>query len=136
MFHLKSKKKLSNVEEQDDNAELNIRLMKLIKLFGESEEFQSFIEQEFNQLCGEFTKIDDFSLKAYQTQYPAITLEEFLKNLIQMNITYQLHDDLRSYFLKILTRMISEKNPNINGTDDQAKLDIDEWTPEFWSDSR
>lgn len=53
-----------------------------------------------------------------------------------MNITYQLHDDLRSYFLKILTRMISEKNPNINGTDDQAKLDIDEWTPEFWSDSR
>lgn len=39
MFHLKSKKKLSNIEEPDDNAELNIRLMKLIKLFGENEEF-------------------------------------------------------------------------------------------------
>ncbi|CAD8193240.1 unnamed protein product [Paramecium pentaurelia] len=136
IFHLKSKKRLSIIEEPDNNAELNIRLMKLIKLFNENEEFQGFIEQEFNQLCSEFTKIDEFSLTAYQTQYPAITLEEFLKNLIQMNITHQLNDDLRSYFLKILTRMISEKNPNINGQDEQAKLAIDEWEPEFWSDSR
>lgn len=31
-----------------------------------------------------------------------------------MNITHKLDDDLRSYFLRILTRMISAKNPNIN----------------------
>lgn len=39
MFHLKSKKKISAYEEPDDNAELNIRLMKLTKMFSENEEF-------------------------------------------------------------------------------------------------
>lgn len=39
MFHLKSKKRLSHIEEPDDNAELNIRLMKLTKMFSENEDF-------------------------------------------------------------------------------------------------
>jgi len=33
--------------------------------------------------------------------------------------------------------MVSEKNPNINNLeDDESKKAIDEWSPDFWSDSK
>ena len=45
-----------------------------------------------------------------------------------MNITHKLNDDVTIFFLRVLVRMISEKNP-----DQDLRVPIDEWTPEFWS---
>lgn len=49
-------------------------------------------------------------MKAYQSTVPVITLKEFIKNMIQMNINDQLNDSVRTFFLKMLVRIISEKN--------------------------
>lgn len=86
----------------------------------------------------ELDKIDEFSLKVYQTPFPLVTLKEFIKNLVQINIQNKLNDQQRFFFLKVLVRMVSEKNRNVREQpdDEQSNLAIDEWSPEFWSESK
>ena len=43
-----------------------------------------------------------------------------------------LNDELKVFFLKILIRMVTEKNKN----PDRNSTPIDQWEPEFWNDSR
>jgi len=49
-----------------------------------------FIEDEFNYLCKQLDFIDDNSNQIYQI--PLITLKDFIKNLVQINITHKLND--------------------------------------------
>ena len=43
-----------------------------------------------------------------------------------------LNDELKIFFLKVLIRMLTEKNKN----PDRNSTPIDQWEPEFWNDSR
>lgn len=74
------------------------------------------------------------SQRIHGTAYPVISLKEFIKNIIYLNINNPagLKDDLRVFFLKVLARIITEKNTKQS----QTYQSIDYWTPEFWSDSK
>jgi inositol 1,4,5-triphosphate receptor type 1/inositol 1,4,5-triphosphate receptor type 3 len=60
-----------------------------------------------------------------------ITLREFIKNIIHMNLTQAniLSDELKIFVLKVLTRIITEKNV----ANKETMFAVDTWTPEFWS---
>lgn len=76
--------------------------------------------------------IDEVSKSIYSTNFPVITLKEFIKNIIYMSIndSHSLRDDLKIFFLKVLTRIITEKNQK----NKETLYSIDRWTPEFWTD--
>jgi len=50
-------------------------------------------------------------MKIYKVDFPVITLREFIKNIIHMNVTRNfLSYELKIFVLKVLTRIITEKN--------------------------
>jgi inositol 1,4,5-triphosphate receptor type 1/inositol 1,4,5-triphosphate receptor type 3 len=90
------------------------------------------MEEEFIQVCEKLNRIDEVSMTIYNASFPVITLKEFIKNIIYMNIhdSNSLKDDLKIFFLKVLARIITEKNTR----NKETLYSIDRWTPEFWSD--
>lgn len=70
------------------------------------------MEEEFNEVCERLARIGTESMKSYSTPFEVTTPKEFISNIITMNINNPgfLSDDLKVFFLKILTRMITEKN--------------------------
>lgn len=85
-------------------------------------------------MCEKLDKIDEVSSSIYNTTFPVITLKEFIKNIIYMNLhdSNSLKDDLKIFFLKVLARIITEKNVR----NKETLYAIDRWTPEFWSDCK
>lgn len=51
---------------------------------------------------------------------------------MSINDSTSLKDDLKIFFLKVLTRIITEKNTR----NKETLYSIDRWTPEFWSDCK
>ena len=51
-------------------------------------------------------------MRVYRKPFEVTTAKEFIYNIIQMNINNPgfLRDDLRVFFLKMLERIITEKN--------------------------
>ena len=69
-------------------------------------------------------------MRIYKVDFPVITLREFIKNIIHMNLTRNfLSYELKIFVLKVLTRIITEKNQ----ANKETLFAIDTWTPEFWS---
>ena len=95
-------------------------------------QFNQFLDEEFIQLCDKLNGLDDLSKRLSTT--PVISLGLFIKNIIEMNNKNSkcLNDELKVFFLKILIRMVTEKNKN----PDRNATPIDQWEPEFWNDSR
>jgi inositol 1,4,5-triphosphate receptor type 1/inositol 1,4,5-triphosphate receptor type 3 len=59
-------------------------------------------------------RINDESQRIYQTNFQVISLKEFITNIIFLNIHDPdcFKDDLRVFFIKVLARIITEKNLN------------------------
>lgn len=51
---------------------------------------------------------------------------------MNINDTHSLRDDLKIFFLKVLSRIITEKNSK----NKETLYSIDRWTPEFWSECK
>jgi inositol 1,4,5-triphosphate receptor type 1/inositol 1,4,5-triphosphate receptor type 3 len=83
-------------------------------------------------VCEQLNRIDIESQRIYGAPFPVIRLEEFITNIIYLNINnpHCLKDELRIFFLKVLGRIITEKNLR----DKTEQQQIDYWTPEYWSD--
>lgn len=118
--------------KEEINEQLNSKHRRLINLLNLSSRFQRFMEEEFIQVCEKLNMIDEVSKSIYNTNFPVITLKEFIKNIIYMSIndSNSLRDDLKIFFLKVLTRIITEKNQK----NKETLYSIDRWTPEFWTD--
>ena len=67
----------------------------------------------FNALCYRLEDLDKLSETVYSLPN-VITLKEFITNIINVNIEnpHCLNDDLKIFFLRVLVRMISERNSN------------------------
>ncbi len=80
--------------------------------FNASSKFTLFMEEEFYLVCEKLNKIDEESKRIYGTNFSVITLKEFIQNIISMNINDPgcLSDELKVFFLKVLARIITEKN--------------------------
>ena len=84
MFRLKSIKKLLNLMQQDqEKRELNINLSKICNQLSDNAKFKFYLEEEFNSFC-DFQKLATLRLAGIDEK---LTLESFIENIIQMNIT-------------------------------------------------
>ena len=63
-------------------------------------------------MCSKISNIGEESKRIYELPFEVTTAKEFISNIIQMNINNPgfLRDDLRVFFLKMLSRLVSEKN--------------------------
>ena len=118
--------------DDDQNEILNHRHKRLVNILSLSQQFQQFMEEEFNEVCERLARIGTESMKSYSTPFEVTTPKEFISNIITMNINNPgfLSDDLKVFFLKILTRMITEKNVRNR----EQALPADQWTIEYWQD--
>jgi uncharacterized protein (DUF927 family) len=75
---------IKNPEEnkEDINEVLNKKHRKLMNTLNLSTKFQEFNEEEFIQVCDQLNNIDKESERIYGTNFPTITLREFIKNII------------------------------------------------------
>jgi inositol 1,4,5-triphosphate receptor type 1/inositol 1,4,5-triphosphate receptor type 3 len=64
-------------------------------------------------VCHKISNIGLDSKNIYNTNFEVTTSKEFILHIINMNINNPgfLKDDLRVFFLKMLGRLITEKNP-------------------------
>lgn len=119
-----SKKKLT---EGDLNLDLNKKLYKFQSTMRLSDQFRNYLQRESTELASEFSKINAISEKFYIIPY--ISRESYIKTIIDMNKKdpQALPSDLKIFFLRLLTRFISEKNAL-----DTEALPIDEWDAKYW----
>ena len=79
------------------------------------------------QMANLFSQIDHDRNELSHKNY--ISREEYIKTIIEMNNkdSEALSPDLKIFFLKLLTRSITEKNSN-----DRAGVPVDEWEATYW----
>lgn len=77
------------------------------------------------------SEIEQQSLKVYEAK--VTNLKDYIENIINSSVNIEirkiLSDDLRIFFLKMLSRLITEKN--LNNKDKMVEVDL--WTSEYWT---
>ncbi|KAM3147677.1 hypothetical protein pb186bvf_000005 [Paramecium bursaria] len=116
---------------EDVNESLNHKLKRIINVINLSGQFQQFLEEEFLEVCSKMSEIEQQSLKAYDAK--VTHLKDYIENIINSSVNIEirkiLSDDLRIFFLKMLSRLITEKN--LNNKDKMVEVDL--WTSEYWT---
>ncbi|KAM3129578.1 hypothetical protein pb186bvf_018329 [Paramecium bursaria] len=102
------------LQDVDINVQLNQNHKRLMQTLEQSDVFKIFLEEEFFQVCRKFQQL-----------FRGDTLKEFIKNVILLHLNQPqiLDENLKIFFLKLLSRIIIEKN-------ERASQEIDFWTPE------
>lgn len=82
MFNIKNPED----HKEDINETLNKKHRRLMNTLIVSSKFQRFVEDEFIQVCEKLNRIDIESQRIYGTSFSVISLEEFITNIIYLNI--------------------------------------------------
>ncbi|CAD8049274.1 unnamed protein product [Paramecium sonneborni] len=130
----KTQSKNKNKSSKSDmNDLINHKLRRIMNNWSFIPQFSQFLDEEFYEVCNKLSQIGKQSQDAYQTKYEVTTLQDFIQNIISICANtreQQFSDDIRIFFLRLLSRLITEKNLS----NKQKMVEVDLWTSEFWID--
>ncbi|CAD8133692.1 unnamed protein product [Paramecium octaurelia] len=119
--------------KQDMNDLINHKLRRIMNNWSFVPQFSQFLDEEFYEVCNKLSSIGKQSQDAYQSKYEVTTLQDYIQNIISIcgnTREQQFSDDIRIFFLRLLSRLITEKNLS----NKQKMVEVDLWTSEFWID--
>ncbi|CAD8053653.1 unnamed protein product [Paramecium sonneborni] len=122
----------STLQPEDINEKINHKLKRVINILSLSSTFQIFLEEEFLEACKKMLSIGQESMLAYQTKFEVTSLKHYIQNIIHMSISNetQFTDDLRIFFLKMISKLITEKNQ----ANSIQLISVDQWPSDYWID--